>query len=60
LRYTTYQCEPSAANPAGVIPDETNEGCILGHVGGLQFFAALVDGEQEELTLTANAQLPAN
>ena len=146
FRYTTYQCEPSAANPAGVIvrpkvllnivgpkgdlfdlalvdtgadhttlpmsiaeelgielidehatrssgfsgeeietipgnvelailgpdtevrwrtcvyfarfPDETKEGCILGHVGGLQFFAALFDGEEAELTLTANAQLP--
>ena len=38
--------------------DSMKEECVLGHVGGLQFFSALFDGEREELTLTANSTLP--
>jgi len=39
-------------------PDESKEGCILGHVGGLQFFSAHFDGERQELTLAPNSKLP--
>ena len=39
-------------------PDATKEGCVLGHVGALEFFSALFDGEQTELTLTPNSRLP--